>query len=349
MRAPGTEVSPFRGRRALRVITYSVNFTLPITNWCVNRCAYCHFRSDAPLLLSLEECGRIGREAYEKGAIEALVMTGEGIDHHPALRRQLAQWGFDSYAAYTAEVCRLCLEIGLLPHTNIGTLEEWEYELLKPYNVSMGMMAETVSPEATRIAHRAAPTKTPERRLASVEAAGKLGIAFTTGILIGIGERPEERVAGLEAIAGIHSRYGHIQEIIIQPLNPQEETPMARWARPSDGEVAELIAEAHRLMPGVHVQIPPNLVDDLPRLLRAGADDIGGIAPEPDHINPNRPWPELEELEAAIRGDGMTLRLRMPIYDEFIAASWCPDPARPALERMLARREEAASAAVEVP
>ncbi|MDP7386176.1 MAG: radical SAM protein, partial [Nitrospinota bacterium] len=175
---------------------------MPITNWCVNRCAYCHFRSDAPLLLPLEECGRIGREAYEKGAVEALVMTGEGIDQHPALRRQLARWGFDSYAAYTAEVCRLYLEIGLLPHTNIGTLEEWEYEILKPYNVSMGLMAETVSPEATRIAHRAAPTKTPERRLASVEAAGKLGIAFTTGILIGIGERPEERVAGLEAIRG---------------------------------------------------------------------------------------------------------------------------------------------------
>ncbi|MEE9276592.1 MAG: 7,8-didemethyl-8-hydroxy-5-deazariboflavin synthase subunit CofG, partial [bacterium] len=261
----------------------------------------------------------------------------------------LADMGFGSYAAYTAEVCRLLLEIGLLPHTNIGTLEEWELALLKPYNVSMGMMVETVSEEATRLAHRAAPTKAPALRLASLEAAGRLGIAFTTGILIGIGERPEERVQALEAIAALHARYGHIQEVIIQPLNPQAGTPMARWRRPADEEVAALIPEARRLMPGVHVQIPPNLVDDLPALLRAGADDIGGIAPEPDHINPDRPWPELASLEAALRPEGMALRLRMPVYDEFIEGGWCPEATLPALEGMRARREALESAAIPRP
>jgi len=315
-----------------------LNFTLPITTWCVNRCAYCSFRSDAPALLTLEECERLARAAHARGVVEALVMTGEGIDRHPGLRRQLKEWGFDSYAAYAAEVCRRCLAIGLLPHTNIGTLEAWEFELLKPWNVSMGMMAETVSADATRLAHRAAPTKTPELRLASVEAAGRLGIAFTTGILIGIGERPEERVETLAAIADLHARWGHIQEVILQPLNPQPDTPMARWARPGDEEVAALIPEVRRLMPGVHVQIPPNLVDDLPALLRAGADDIGGVAPEPDHINPNRPWPDLDVLDRRLRPEGMALRLRMPIYDEFIEGGWCPAPARPALEAMLARR-----------
>ncbi len=329
-----------RGGHVLRTITYSANFTLATTTWCLNHCAYCSFRSDAPILLDIEECERIGRAAIEEGAVEALIMTGEGIDHHAGLRRQLAAWGFDSYAAYTAEICRRYLDMGLLPHSNIGTLEEWELELLKPWNVSMGMMTETVSPEATRIAHRAAPTKSPERRLASLEAAGRLGIAFTTGILIGIGERPEERVETLEAIANLHSRYGHIQEVIIQPLNPQAGTPMAGWSRPKDEEIAALIPEARRLMPDVHVQIPPNLVDDLPSLLEAGADDIGGIAHEPDFINPNRPWPELASLSKKLKPHDMALRLRMPIYDEFIEEGWCPEASLPALKRHLARRAE---------
>ncbi|OGL61480.1 MAG: 7,8-didemethyl-8-hydroxy-5-deazariboflavin synthase subunit CofG [Candidatus Tectomicrobia bacterium RIFCSPLOWO2_02_FULL_70_19] len=334
MRTPG---SP-----ALRAITYSFNFTLPVTTWCLNRCGYCSFRSDAPVLMAPEECARRARAAAAQGVIEALVMTGEGIDRHAGLRKQLAGWGFGSYAAYCAEVCRMCLAEGMLPHTNIGTLEAWELELLKPWNVSMGMMVETVSPEAARgAAHRNAPTKAPELRLATVEEAGKLGIAFTTGILIGIGERPEERVETLEAIAEVHKRHGHVQEIILQPLNPQPGTLMARWARPPDEDVAALIPHVQRLMPGVHIQIPPNLVDDLPALLRAGGDDLGGIAPEADHINPNRPWPELEALDRRLRPEGMGLRLRMPIYDEFIAAGWCPEPTRPVVEKLLERRDQA--------
>lgn len=331
-----------------RIITYSANFTLATTLWCVNRCGYCSFRSDAPIIMPLDECERVGREAIEEGAVEALIMTGEGIDRHRGLRDQLAGWGFDSYAAYTAELCRRYLDMGLLPHTNIGTLDEWELELLKPYNVSMGMMVETVSPEATRMAHRAAPTKIPELRLASLEAAGRLGIAFTTGILVGIGERPEERIQALKAIAEIHSRHGHVQEIILQPLNPQAGTPMARWIRPADEEIATLISEVHKLMPGVHVQIPPNLVDDLPALLEAGADDIGGIAPEPDYINPDRPWPNLAALNDQLARKGMSLRPRMPIYDEFIEAGWCPEPAVAALDNQLARRAETEAASLEM-
>ena len=299
-------------------------------------------------MMPLEECERIGRAAIGEGAIEALIMTGEGIDRHRGLRGQLAEWGFGSYAAYIAEICRRYLDMGLLPHTNIGTLEEWELELLQPYNVSMGMMVETVSPEATRIAHHAAPTKAPELRLASLEAAGRLGIAFTTGILIGIGEKPAERIEALEAIANLHARYGHIQEVILQPLNPQEGTPMARWMRPGDEEIAELIPEVRRLMPGVHVQGPPNLVDDLPSLLEAGADDIGGVAHEPDYINPDRPWPKVASLGPQLLRKNMTLRVRMPIYDEFIDAGWCPPAASAALGSQLARRGEIEAESVEV-
>ena len=305
----------------------------------MNHCGYCSFRSSVPLLLSMEECERLARQAYAQGVVEALVMTGEGIDRHKGLKNQLKEWGYDSYAAYTAAVCKMCLDVGLLPHANIGTLEEWEYEILKPYNVSMGMMMETVSPEATRVAHRTAPTKTPEVRLASLEAAGKLGVAFTTGILVGIGESPAERVETLEAIAEVHSRYGHIQEIILQPLNPQPMTPMAKWTRPPDEDIAALIPEVKRLMPGVHIQVPPNLVDDLLGLIMAGADDIGGIAPEPDHINPNRGWPKLGNLDQSLHQEDIALRLRMPVYDEFIEAGWCPPETMPALRRMLERRE----------
>ena len=157
----------------------------------MNHCGYCSFRSSVPLLLSMEECERLARQAYAQGVVEALVMTGEGIDRHKGLKHQLKEWGYDSYAAYTAAVCKMCLEVGLLPHANIGTLEEWEYEILKPYNVSMGMMMETVSAEATRIAHRTAPTKTPEVRLASLEAAGKLGSPSRRGSSSASGNRPK--------------------------------------------------------------------------------------------------------------------------------------------------------------
>ena len=348
MRGEMADLIRLKRRDVLRTVTYSLNFTLPITNWCVNHCGYCSFRSSTPVLLSMEECERRARRAHAQGMVEALVMTGEGVDRHKGLRKQLKEWGHDSYAAYTAAVCRMCLDVGLLPHANIGTLEEWEYEILKPWNVSMGMMMETVSAEATRAAHRAAPTKTPAVRLASLEAAGKLGIAFTTGILVGIGESPDERVETLEAIADVHRRHGHIQEIILQPLNPQPMTPMAEWMRPPDESIAALIPEVRRLMPGVHIQVPPNLVDDLPGLIMAGADDIGGVAPEPDHINPNRHWPKLGHLEQSLRQAGISLRLRMPVYDEFIEADWCPPETMPALREMRKRRDAQETLPVEV-
>ncbi|MDA1001431.1 MAG: 7,8-didemethyl-8-hydroxy-5-deazariboflavin synthase subunit CofG, partial [bacterium] len=306
----------------MRTVTYSPNFTLATTTWCLDRCAYCSFRRDEPVLMSMEECVAAGQKAYDEGAVEALIMTGEGIDRHKRLRDQLKAWGYGSYAEYTAEICRRYLEIGLLPHTNIGTLEGWELELLKPYNVSMGVMVETTSERAHLLAHKAAPTKAPALRLATLEAAGRLAIPFTTGILIGIGEAPEERIEALAAIADLNRRYRHIQEVILQPLNPQAGTAMAGWPRPADAEVAALIPEMRRLMPGVHIQIPPNLIGDPTALLKAGADDIGGIAPEPDYINPDRPWPALDALEEALRKEDIALRPRMPIYDEYIAAGW---------------------------
>ena len=264
-------------------------------------------------------------------------MTGEGIDRHPAMKKQLQDWGFNSYASYTAEICKKYLDIGLLPHTNIGTLEEKELEILKPYNVSMGMMVETTSEKATKIAHSAAPTKKPSARLSSLREAGKLRIPFTTGILIGIGENYEDRLRTLECIGEIQSQYGHIQEVILQPLNPQEGTPMANWEKPNDEKIQELIPFVRQIMPGVHIQIPPNLVDNLFSLIEAGADDLGGIAPEPDHINPNKDWPNLSSLEAELKDREVELRLRMPVYDEYIKEGWCPEPTIKVLNNMLSK------------
>ena len=283
------------------------------------------------------ECEELGKKAFEKGVIEALIMTGEGIDKHPVMKKQLKDWGFNSYASYTAEVCKKYLEIGLLPHTNIGTLEEKELEILKPYNVSMGMMVETTSEKATKIAHSAAPTKKPSIRLSSLREAGKLRIPFTTGILIGIGESYEDRIKTLESIGEIHSQFGHIQEVILQPLNQQEETPMANWEKPNDEKIEELIPFVKEIMPDVHIQIPPNLVDNLFSLIEAGADDLGGIAPEPDHINPNKDWPNLSSLESELKDREVELKLRMPVYDEYIKDKWCPKPTIQALNNMLAK------------
>ncbi|MFQ5894671.1 MAG: 7,8-didemethyl-8-hydroxy-5-deazariboflavin synthase subunit CofG [Nitrospinota bacterium] len=324
------------GGPTLRAITYSRNFTLPVTNWCYNRCSYCSFRQNLPLLLDLEEVERRALEAKGYGAIEALVMTGEGIDLNPRLAGVLRSWGYPSYAAYVARVCQRLLDLGLLPHTNIGTLTQGGLELLGPVNASMGAMLETVSPAAARIAHQLAPTKAPAKRLAMLRWAGELRIPFTTGILIGIGESAEERVRALEAIAEVHARYGHIQEVILQPLNPQPDTPMARWPRPPLEALLELIPACRAIMPDVHVQIPPNLVDELIPLLEAGADDVGGLAHEPDHINPDRPWPKPEALEAALRPHGMRLKLRMPIYEEFVERGWYAPPVAPVLEALCA-------------
>ncbi len=215
---------------------------------------------------------------------------------------------------YIVELCELALERGLLPHTNAGILTREELELLAPYNASMGLMLEST---AHLKVHERSPGKRPEVRIRTISDAGAIRIPFTTGILVGIGEGPEDRIRSLEAIAELHRRYGHIQEVIIQPLDPKPGTESEGMQPPSIGDMAELVSIARRvLQPEISIQVPPNLVDPVP-LLRAGADDLGGISPvTPDWINPERRWPEIDELK------GIVLVERLPVYPRYVRLGW---------------------------
>ncbi|MBO0910171.1 MAG: 7,8-didemethyl-8-hydroxy-5-deazariboflavin synthase CofG, partial [Acidobacteria bacterium] len=220
-------------------------------------------------------------------------------------------------------MCELVLgETRLLPHPNPGLMSaEWIRRLAR-VSPSMGLMLETANSAllAPGAAHDRAPDKLPSKRLRTIEEAGKQGVPFTTGVLIGIGESAEDRVDALVAIRDLDRRYGHIQEVIIQNFRVKEEIPMRRWPEPGRAEMLKTIAVARLLMPDINLQAPPNLSDpDYEQLLDAGINDWGGISPlTPDFINPERPWPHLEELERRTRAKGFELRQRLPVYPEFV-------------------------------
>lgn len=244
--------------------------------------------------------------AQRAGCSEALFTMGDRPWEVRGDRMELLE--------YIVELCELALERGLLPHTNAGILTREELELLAPYNASMGLMLEST---AHLKVHERSPGKRPEVRIRTISDAGALRIPFTTGILVGIGESPADRIRSLETIAELHRRYGHIQEVIIQPLDPKPGTESEGMQPPSIGDMAELVSIARRvLQPEISIQVPPNLVDPVP-LLRAGADDLGGISPvTPDWINPERRWPEIDELR------GIMLVERLPVYPRYVNLGW---------------------------
>jgi 7,8-didemethyl-8-hydroxy-5-deazariboflavin synthase CofG subunit len=220
-------------------------------------------------------------------------------------------------------MCELVLrETTLLPHPNPGLMSAGWIARLAAVSPSMGLMLETTNDALLRpgAAHDNAPDKVPAKRLRTIEEAGKLGVPFTTGILIGIGESPEDRVDSLIAIRDLHEKYGHIQEVIVQNFRVKPEIPMRNWPEPTRAELLRTIAVARLLMPNVNIQAPPNLSDpDYEELLDAGINDWGGVSPlTPDFINPERPWPHLAQLEARTRAKGFELKQRLPVYPEFL-------------------------------
>lgn len=258
----------------------------------------------------------------------------------PSHRRTLDDLGRGSTVAYVREACEMALARGLLPHTNAGVLLPEEMELLRPVNVSLGLMLESATPRlrARGMPHHHAPDKEPARRLEMIAEAGRLRIPFTTGILLGIGETLEDRVDSLFAIAHLHRVYGHIQEVIIQPFCPKSGTPMAGAREPTAGELARAVAVARLVLGGeMNVQAPPNLSPrDHILLLRAGINDWGGVSPVThDYVNPEAAWPALRALETTCRGKGFDLRERLAIYPEFVRADFL-DPALAALVSRLA-------------
>jgi FO synthase len=247
-------------------------------------------------------------------------------------RALLALLGRESTVDYVHRCCEIALEEQVWPHTNAGVLTVAELELLRPVNVSMGLMLENVSPrlQARGGPHHAAPDKDPVVRLRTIADAGELKIAFTTGILIGIGETQEERADSLLAIRDLDERYGHIQEVIVQNFRRKPEIPMREAPEPGDRDIARTVAAARLVLGGeMNVQAPPNLNPTAHRLLlRAGINDWGGISPlTQDYVNPEAPWPHVEKLAETCAAEGFTLLPRLPIYPEFIEQEGFLDPA----------------------
>ncbi len=310
-------------------LTFSPKVFLPLTNLCRNRCDYCSFRKSpndpGAWTMNHEEVSSWLSRARAQGCIEALFCLGDKPEGaFSAYRRTLATIGHESTVDYLGWAARAALEQGLLPHTNAGVLSREDMHRLKPWNVSLGLMLENVSPRLCEkgMPHHRAPDKRPERRLRMIEEAGELQIPFTTGILIGIGETRRERIESLLAIRALHRRYGHIQEVIVQNFTPRPEIAMHDVAPQDDLEMQHAVALARLILPrDVSLQAPPNLNPERTALLiGAGINDFGGISPvTPDYINPRHPWPHLAALSSACAALGYTLEPRLPVYDDYLS------------------------------
>ena len=323
-------------------VTFSKKVFIPLTKLCRDSCGYCTFahppREGEPAFLTIEEVLAIARAGEAAGCKEALFTLGDKPERKwQAARDELAQLGFDTTIEYLAAACKAVLdETSLLPHANPGALTDEEALALRPITVSQGTMLETLSERLLKrgMAHFGAPDKKPEVRLATLEAAGRARVPFTTGILVGIGETYEERVEALLAIRDSHDRHGHVQEVIVQNFRAKPGTLMALHPEPSVEDTRLAIALARLLLPpDVSVQAPPNLTpDQYEGHLDAGLNDWGGVSPvTPDHVNPERPWPHLDELRAATEGRGFLLLERLAVYPRY-----CSTPA--VLDTWLDRR-----------
>jgi 7,8-didemethyl-8-hydroxy-5-deazariboflavin synthase CofG subunit len=312
------------------VITYSRKVFIPLTNLCRDYCGYCTFRRDpgqpGARTMTPDQVLEVARAGEKMGCTEALFSLGDKPELvFPEMREILRRLGYKSTLHYLEAMCELVLrETTLLPHPNPGLLSaEWIARLAR-VSPSMGLMLETMNNSllAAGAAHDNAPDKVPAKRLRTIEEAGKQNVPFTTGLLIGIGETLEDRVDTLLAIRELHRRYGHIQEVIIQNFRAKPEIPMRDWPEPTQGEMLRTIAVARLLMPDVNIQAPPNLsAPNYEDLLDAGINDWGGISPlTPDFINPEKPWPHLEQLKVRTQAKGYALRQRLPVYPEFVPA-----------------------------
>jgi FO synthase len=331
-----------------KTVTFSPKVFLPVTNLCRNRCGYCSFRkspSDAGVwTMSPSEVADWIARGREHGCVEALLCLGDKPEtSFPAYRAQLAEWGHEGTVDYLARVSRIALEHGLLPHTNAGLLTREDMSMLRPLNVSLGLMLESASERlcGPGMPHHRAPDKQPKKRLRMIEEAGELAIPFTTGILIGIGETRRERIEALLEIRRLSRARGHVQEVIVQSFRARPEVPMHAAPDPTTDDLIDAIALARIILDDeVSVQAPPNLSPGgTARMLRAGINDFGGISPvSPDYINPRHPWPHLEALSEACGREGFTLKPRLPIYPRWRKAPSFLDPRLESATRACERR-----------
>jgi FO synthase len=321
------------------VITYSRKVFLPVTTLCRDRCHYCIFvdtpgqllKLGKPAYMSREQILQVAREGAALGCKEALFTLGDRPEERwPEARAWLDEHGYESTIHYVADMAQAVLEeTGLLPHLNPGVMTAAELEYLRPFAPSMGMMLETTS---TRLytekgqVHYGSPDKDPAVRLQVIEDAGAARVPFTTGILVGIGETVRDRAESLIALRDADDRHGHVQEVIVQNFRAKPHTAMQGVP---DAELLEYVAAVAvaRIVMGAdaRIQVPPNLSDasEFELLVRAGADDWGGVSPlTADHVNPERPWPQLEDLAASTARFGFELRERLTAHPEYLNAEW---------------------------
>ena len=310
------------------VITYSRKVFIPLINLCRDYCGYCTYRRDpgepGAHTMTPDEVLAVAQEGEKLGCTEALFSLGDKPEAvFPEMRETLRRLGYRSTLDYLQAMCELVLrETRLLPHANPGLLSATWIARLRESNPSLGLMLESTS-EKLSAAHpvNRTPDKLPALRLKTIEDAGKLGVPFTTGILIGIGETMEDRVESLLAIKRQHERYGHIQEVIVQNFRVKPRIPMAAWPEPDIGDMLRTIAVARLLLLDINIQAPPNLTQNgYEKLLEGGINDWGGVSPlTPDYINPEAPWPHLVELQRRTEAAGQKLKQRLPVYPEFVA------------------------------
>jgi FO synthase len=317
-----------RDRFKGRPVSYSRKVFIPLTHLCRDYCGYCTFRADPQAgvqpYMTPDEVLAVAEAGRRAGCKEALFSLGDQPERvFPEAREFLKTLGFEHTLEYLAAMCELVLEkTGLLPHSNPGVMGADDLRRLRETNVSVGLMLESASLRLGRPggAHWKAPDKVPAVRLRTIEDAGQLSMAFTTGILIGIGETPEERVDALLAIRSAHEKHAHIQEVIVQPFRVKSDIRMAQAPEPSNEDLQRTIAVGRLILGGkMNIQSPPNLLSkDYPDLLKAGINDWGGISPvTKDFINPEAPWPQLSSLTARTAAAGFVLRERLAIYPEF--------------------------------
>jgi FO synthase len=334
-----------------RRVTYSRNLTLSLSRTCQCFCKYCAFATHRPHLYSPEEVLAILDGAARRNVKELLVLTGEKPEVNKGVANRLAEYGHADFTSYVVWACERALERGLLPHTNLGALELEDLARLREVTASQGLMLESISERLMQTVHAGSPTKHPQRRLQTIRAAGELRIPFTSGILVGIGETEEERVASLEALAEVHAEYGHLQEVILQNFVPHQryygqepaeiadqaareywrtgvgdhrpQLELPAWASPvSIEDMKRLIAHTRRLMPEIGIQVPPNLADWWPELVAAGATDLGGLSANGDHISPEHPFPSPHQVRKRLQADGVALTERLCVYPQYIDSDW---------------------------
>lgn len=315
-----------------KAVTYSRKVFIPLTTLCVDKCSYCTFAKPpgaGGVYLEPEDVLAVAGAGDEAGCTEALLTLGDRPEERwPQAADFLSDRGLDSTIDYVAEMSALIREkTGLFPHANPGLLDDDAFSKLRPTNASMGMMLENISERLLEpgMPHHKSKTKVPALRVGTIEAAGRARVPFTTGILVGIGENNQEIVDSLFALRDLSvTTAGAIQEVIVQNFRAKADTPMRRSAEPTPTWFAMVVALARWILgPEMNLQVPPNLTENFEIYLKAGINDWGGVSPLTiDWVNPEAPWPHLDELQHRTSTAGFELHPRLPVYPEYLTSEW---------------------------